>query len=43
MKNDDVIINWIRKAENDLKNAEKVIKSDSPHLDTICFHGQKCA
>lgn len=43
MNNDDVILNWIKKAENDLKNAEIVIKTEDPPLDTICFHAQQCS
>lgn len=33
----------VKKAENDLINAENTIKMDSPPTDTICFHSQQCA
>ncbi len=42
MSNHDVIINWIKKAENDLRNAKIVIKAEDPPHDTICFHAQQC-
>ncbi|MBI4430225.1 MAG: HEPN domain-containing protein [Candidatus Omnitrophica bacterium] len=34
---------WVEKAENDLKNAERVLKAggDCP-TDTVCFHAQQC-
>jgi HEPN domain-containing protein len=35
---------WIKKAENDLVNAENSIKiTPEPPLDTVCFHAQQCA
>jgi len=42
MKN-DIIDEWIKKAENDLLNAETVVKIENPPTDTICFHAQQCA
>ena len=35
---------WVRKAENDLRNAEHTLtlESDCP-FDTVCFHAQQCA
>ncbi len=45
MKDDklNVVKAWIKKAENDLINAENTIKMESPPTDTICFHAQQCA
>ncbi len=45
MKDDklNVVRAWIKKAENDLINAENTIKMESPPTDTICFHAQQCA
>lgn len=45
MKNDKntLVKAWIRKADNDLRNAELVINScvdDCPY-DTVCFHCQQ--
>ena len=34
---------WRRKADNDLRTAEIVVKSPDPPTDTICFHAQQCA
>ena len=35
---------WIKKAENDLINAQNSIKiMPKPPLDTVCFHAQQCA
>ena len=39
----DFIKEWIKKAENDLKNAEYVLNMDDPPTDTVCFHSQQCA
>lgn len=35
---------WIRRAENDLRNAEHTLTlvHDCP-FDTVCFHAQQCA
>ena len=43
MDDNDVSIGWFKKAENDLKNAEFVIKMINPPTDTICFHCQQTA
>jgi HEPN domain-containing protein len=38
-----IVKSWIRKAENDLKNASNTIKmKDDCPTDTICFHAQQC-
>lgn len=42
MKN-EIVQEWIKKAENDLLNAKTVIKITNPPTDTICFHAQQCA
>jgi HEPN domain-containing protein len=34
--------NWIIKADNDFKIAEKEILSSQPLTDIICFHCQQC-
>ena len=35
---------WIDKAENDLRNAEHVLKMpENCPTDTVCFHAQQCA
>jgi HEPN domain-containing protein len=33
---------WIRRAESDLKLAEKEVASASPVWDAICFHSHAC-
>ncbi len=35
--------NWIKKAQNDLKSARKLISGDDPILDTAVYHTQQCA
>lgn len=40
----DLVKLWIRKAENDLINAQNSINiKPNPPLDTVCFHAQQCA
>jgi HEPN domain-containing protein len=39
---DDIVLNWIRKAESDLKTAKDEIQTENPATDTICFHSQQC-
>ena len=38
-----VVREWVMKAENDLENAVRVVRSgeDCP-ADTVCFHAQQC-
>ena len=38
-----VVREWVRKAENDLKNAAHTLKMkrECP-TDTVCFHAQQC-
>jgi HEPN domain-containing protein len=38
---DDIVLNWIKKAESDLKTAEDEIQTENPAEDTICFHCQR--
>ena len=38
-----VVGQWVRKAENDLKNAEHtLLMGDDCPYDTVCFHAQQC-
>ena len=39
---DDIVLNWIKKAESDLKTAKDEIQTGNPATDTICFQGQQC-
>lgn len=40
----ELVMQWIKKAENDLINAQNSIKiTPNPPLDTVCFHAQQCA
>lgn len=34
---------WFRKADNDIKAAQIIIKEEQPPTDTICFHCQQSA
>ena len=40
----EIIRQWVRKAENDLRNAEHTLtmKEGCP-FDLVCFHAQQCA
>jgi len=38
----EIIKNWIRKAENDLKVAKDEMQAENPATDMICFHAQQC-
>ena len=37
----NIVIQWLVKADNDLKTAEFGLTSDEPITDTICFHCQQ--
>jgi HEPN domain-containing protein len=39
---EELIKNWIAKAESDLKTAEDELSTEKPATDTICFHAQQC-
>ena len=41
--NDDIVKQWILKAERDLKIAKPEIKTGNPATDMVCFHMQQCA
>ena len=34
-------INWVKKANNDLKTAKDELATENPATDTICFHCQQ--
>lgn len=38
-----IAIQWLIKADNDLKTAEHGLTADEPITDTICFHCQQAA
>ncbi len=41
---DEIVRQWIAKAENDLKNAEWTLTmQEGCPFDTVCFHAQQCA
>jgi HEPN domain-containing protein len=40
--NRETALNWIRKAENDLKTGIDEMNTVEPATDTVCFHMQQC-
>ena len=38
----EIVKNWIKRAENDLKTAMDELDTEEPATDTICFHAQQC-
>lgn len=40
---DDLVHDWFKKAESDLKTIHLTIDADEPPTDTICFHAQQVA
>ncbi len=42
---DVLVLEWVRKAEHDLTNAENtfLMDDDTCPFDTVCFHAQQCA
>ncbi|MGC9070914.1 MAG: HEPN domain-containing protein, partial [Elusimicrobiales bacterium] len=38
----EIVLNWIKKAENDLKTAKDEMAVHNPATDTICFHAKQC-
>jgi HEPN domain-containing protein len=40
-KLNDIVRQWLRKADNDLKTAEYGMRAPEPITDTICFHCQQ--
>jgi HEPN domain-containing protein len=41
--NEEIVNQWIIKAEHDLKTAKDEIITDEPATDVVCFHAQQCA
>ena len=39
----NLVRNWVRKADNDLITAERELSFDDPVTETICFHCQQVA
>lgn len=39
----NLVKDWFRKADNDLRNAKIVIEAEKPPTDTVCFHCQQTA
>ncbi|MDI6734650.1 MAG: HEPN domain-containing protein [bacterium] len=39
---EELIKNWIKRAESDIKTAKDEINTAEPATDTICFHAQQC-
>lgn len=37
----DFALDWLRKAENDLKTAQLTLAAEDGPLDTVCFHAQQ--
>ena len=35
-------MDWVEKAEEDYRTAEKMIKAKPPAYNVVCFHGQQC-
>ncbi len=40
---EELVRNWVTKAENDLKTGEDELQTPEPATDTVCFHMQQCA
>lgn len=40
---ESLVIEWMRKGENDLKTARLVLAAEDGPLDTVCFHAQQLA
>lgn len=40
---EELVRNWVTKAENDLKTGEDELQTSEPATDTVCFHMQQCA
>jgi len=41
--NEDMVRQWIHKADNDLKAGKDEFLTKEPATDTICFHMQQCS
>lgn len=40
--NEDAVIIWINRAENDLKIGKDELATEEPATDAVCFHMQQC-
>jgi HEPN domain-containing protein len=40
---EEVVRNWVRKAESDLKIGQDEMATEEPATDAVCFHMQQCA
>lgn len=40
---EELVQEWMKKAENDLKSAQVLLAADEALLDTACFHAQQVA
>jgi len=40
---ENLVMEWMRKGENDLKTARLVLAAEDGPLDTVCFHSQQLA
>jgi HEPN domain-containing protein len=38
---EELVCEWLKKAENDLKSAQVLLASKEGLLDTACFHAQQ--
>jgi len=38
----ELVKNWIKRANNDLKTAKDELNTENPATDTVCFHAQQC-
>ena len=38
----ELVKNWIKRANNDIKTAKDELNTETPATDTICFHAQQC-
>ncbi len=38
----DVVREWIAKAEGDYLTATREVRADPPNYDAVCFHAQQC-
>ncbi len=40
--NEEIVKNWIKKADNDYKTGNDELMTDNPATDMVCFHMQQC-
>lgn len=41
--NQETVLAWIQKAENDLKTGRDELQTEKPATDTVACHAQQCA